>query len=191
MSLGSGLSERIIREFHGLCNHAYDAWITHRTLFDDNPRVRELDGHGMAPFFSRLFSITQEYSLHQIAKLHDPAVQMGRANLTLEYMLRFGAWDGPTTVALEGMKRELDEFARHLKSLRNRSLSHNDLEAILSNEPLGAFPADTDKRYFTSLQQFVNTAHDAAIGGPLPFHVMAEGDVFMFLKRLLRDGGQP
>lgn len=185
MSTANTLTDRHFREFHALCNHAYDAWITHRTLFDDNPRVAELEEHGMAPFFSRLFSITQEYSLHQICKLHDRAEQMGRTNLTLDYVVRFGPWNATTATVLANQKDQLDKFAANLRTLRNRALSHNDVDAILCGGPLGSFPADADKAYFAELEQFVNTAHEAAFGGPMPFHVMAEGDVFMFLKRIL------
>lgn len=184
MAEASALSEQVLLEFHGLCNHAYDAWITHRTLFDDNERRAEFEEQGCAPFFSRLFDITQQYSLLQILKLHDPAVQQKRNNLTLEYVVRFGAWQPAAKAELEALKDELDRFATPLRILRNRTLSHSDLEAILTGERLGTFRAGEDEAYFVALKKFVTTANMHAFGKPLEFHEMAEGDVFMFLKRL-------
>ena len=184
---GLGLSDRVVTEFHALCNHAYEAWLTHRILFDNNPRVADLETGRAAPFFVRLSIITQEYALQQIAKLHDPAVQQGRKNLTLEYALRFGAWDAATTQALEAMLKDLEVFAKQIKPARNRVLSHNDLEFILDSEEPGGFKKDADRRYFETLQEFVNKVHEQTVGGPKPFCVRAEGDVFMFLKELQSD----
>lgn len=179
---GPGLSVRVVKEFHGLCNHAFESWLMHRTLFDDNPRDAELTTGPARMFFARLSVLTQEYSLQQIAKLHDPAVQQGRVNLTIDYIVRFGAWDAATRMALAERQAELDAFAKLIKPARNRVLSHIDLETILCSEAPGGFEEDADRRYFEVLEQFVNTVHDLTVGGPLPFCKTVEGDVFMFLK---------
>jgi hypothetical protein len=180
------LTQQLLDEFNGLCNHAYDAWVMHRTLFDDNPRSEQLNEHGTGPFFSNLFDITQAYVLHQICKLHDEALSHKRANLTIDFVVRFGPWDDGAKAELVSSKERLDNFAQqHLRLLRNRALSHNDVETILANEPLGAFPDGDDRRYFEELEGFVNTAANAMLGHPEPFHLMAESDVFLFLNRLL------
>ncbi len=85
------ISKDIALKFCGLCNWVYEAWITHKLLFDDNEAQKDSIGKAAA-FMVRLSTITQEYSLLQIAKLHDPAIQKNSLNLTVDYMMRFGEW---------------------------------------------------------------------------------------------------
>ena len=161
----TGHSTKVLTEFFKLCNWAYDAWRIHRVLFDDNPRKVELRNSAAGNGLVRLSIITQEYLLHQISKLHDPAIQQGQANLSIEYMLRFGGWDAETKKKLETVKARLDEFAAQLKTVRNKVLSHNDLESTLNGSTLGAFPDGEDVEYFRSLQEFVDIIHKATVGG--------------------------
>jgi len=78
-------------KFCQLCNWAYESWVTHKRLFDDNKLP--MNNIGKSPSFtSRLSIITQEYCLQQIAKLHDPAIQRNSLNLTIDYLIRFGEW---------------------------------------------------------------------------------------------------
>lgn len=85
------ISPDVAERFCKLCGWAYECWVIHKRLFDDNER-REATIAKAALFTTRLSIITQEYSLLQICKLHDPAVQKSTINLTIDYIVRFGAW---------------------------------------------------------------------------------------------------
>src|SRR6266705_6778587 len=54
-----------------VCHWTYEAWITHRVLFDDNPNGEELRHSKYGPLLGRLSNITADYALLQLAKLHD------------------------------------------------------------------------------------------------------------------------
>ena len=77
----SALSRRVVEEFYKLCDWSFQVWLNHRNLFDDNPRALELQKSMGAEALARLSAISHEYTLHQIAKLHDPAVVSGQVTL--------------------------------------------------------------------------------------------------------------
>jgi hypothetical protein len=121
--------------------------------------------------------IGQEYTLLQIAKLHDPPVQNGRANLSIPYMLERGAWCAETEQQLRSLAQALESLGRTaLRTARSRALCHNDLETIISGTALGTFEAGLDRAYFDRLQAFVDLVHNDSIGGPYPFSDFAAAD---------------
>jgi len=120
--------------------------------------------------------ITQDYWLHQIVKLHDPAKTAGRFNLGIDYILHFGGWNEETLAKLQALKHNLDDFAEKLKTARNKILSHNDLETMLNGSSHGTFAEGDDVKYFKSLQEFVNVVYDATVGGPNLFSEDAAKD---------------
>ena len=129
-----------------------------------------------ADSLNRLSIITQEYSLHQLAKLHDPAVQGKGINLGIDYVIEFGAWDDPTLTVLRRLKTDLETLADLIRPARNKALAHNDLATLLAIKGVGAFPADADVKYFRALQEFVDVVHKGVVGGPYPFAEFARRD---------------
>lgn len=174
-----------IQEFCKLCNWAYEVWATHRVLFDDNAEVDILKASHYGEPLGRLSIITQEYVLLQISKLHDPAVQRDRINLSLEYVIKFGGWDHDTATKLQKLYHELEALAKKLRLARNKILSHNDLAAILDASYLGEFEQGADIKYFKTLQEFVNVVHEKTIGGIFPFNDLAAGDAEILLTALI------
>ena len=167
------------------CCWAYQAWVTHKCLFDQNDKKADTIGKAIA-FTNRLSTITQEYSLQQIAKLHDPAKQRGGLNVSVDFVVKFGDW-GDKDAEIKEIEARLLELWEHLKSARNKVLAHNDLEALLANEALGKFPEGEDDLYFEALQELVDAVHDRwGDGGPYPFDDIARNDVFEFLSVLER-----
>ena len=173
----SGFSQQVVKEFCSICSWTFEVWQNHKALFDDNPKQELLKSSKGAAVFARVNTISQEYVLHQIIKLHDPAVMRGNVTLGIEYIIRFGAWDQATLNSLNLLAAKLDAFAKQLRTVRNKILSHNDLEAILNGGELGSFPEGEDVEYFNALQEFVNLVHDYEIGGPYPFPNFVEADV--------------
>lgn len=169
------ISPDVAKEFCELCNWAYECWVTHKRLFDENQKTETTIAKAKY-FTSRLSVITQEYSLLQICKLHDSAIQGGAVNITIDYIVRFGDW-GADTKKINQHALRLTALLDKLKSARNKLLAHNDLEAIMGATALGGFPEGLDNEYFAALQEFANTVHGKWLGGPYSFNDLAGADV--------------
>jgi hypothetical protein len=178
----SAHSTTVVEEFCALCNKAYAVWRIHKVLFEDNPRKKELERSVAGKALVHLSIISQEYLLHEISKLHDPAIQQNHANLGVEYMVRFGGWDKTTEAKLQALQMQLNELDQKIRPARHKILSHNDLETILRGDPLGEFPKGMDDDYFKTLQEFVNVVNDSVIGGPSPFSEDASIDADALLS---------
>lgn len=150
------LSEKVVTEFCGLCDAAFQAAQAHRILFDDNPAAASICASSLRRGYVRLSEITHEHALLQIAKLHDPVVMSGRVTLGIAYVLEYGGWPRPIEDELRRLRAELDGFAANLKEARNRTLAHNDLGAMLADGNLGAFDQDEDRAYFDTLECFAD-----------------------------------
>ena len=178
------LSPSVALEFCKLSGWAYEAWLNHRELFDLNPRAAELQKSFAGDELARLSVISQEYSLLQIAKLHDPAVVSGKITLGIDYVVTYGAWSPGIRTQLESLRTKLNAFGDQLRDVRNKSLSHNDLGQIVAGATLGAFQAGDDELYFQSLQELVDIVHREAVNGPWPFSDLVKNDVAAFLALL-------
>ncbi len=125
-----------------------------------------------------------EQFIHQVCKLHDPAVQMGEINLGIDYIVKYGGWDEPHKKQLQALQVKLDRFAAKLKSARNKILSHNDLKTILDDAKLGDFNKNEDVEYFETLQEFVNIVYTDSAGLMFPFPKQVASDAAALLKVL-------
>jgi len=179
------MNKEIALLFCQLCSQAYQASVIHKLLFDQNDNKADTIEKAVA-FANHLSTITQEYSLQQIAKLHDPAVQNKDRNVSINFVVEFGEW-GAKEAEIEAIRERLSKLWGHLKPARNKLLAHNDLEALLANEALGGFPEGEDDLYFEALQELVDAVHDRwGDGGPYPFDDLAINDVLEFLNVLER-----
>lgn len=175
-------SPLVVNEFCKLCDWAFQAWLTHRELFDENPNAAQLQASRGADALARLSIITQEYALLQIVKLHDSAVVAGSVTLGIDYMVIYGGWSSTTLASLSALSQRLNQFATDLRSTRNKVLSHNDLGAIAGGHTLGSFAPGADVKYFEDLQEFANLVHNEVVGGPFPFDDLVKNDVVAFLS---------
>ncbi len=171
--------------FCQVCSWAYQAWVTHTYLFDRNDNKADTIVNAVG-FTNRLSTITQEYSLQQIAKLHDPAVQKNDRNVSVDFVVKFGEW-GAKEAEIKAIQARLLDLWGRLKPARHKLLAHNDLKALLANEALGGFPEGEDDLYFAALQELANEVHARWVDGkPYPFDDLAINDVFEFLNVLER-----
>lgn len=181
------LDAKMAEKFAELCRQAHSAWIIHKTLYDDNPSLGNMGRSACIEFLGHLNPITREYALHQIIKLHDPANQSGRQNLTLDFVIKCGAWDSKTLNRLSSIRQELEvllpvaDKSDGLGAARNRILSHNDLETILQNRRLGEFAVGNDLKYFERLSEFATIVCERYTGGPFIFDDFPEFDTRQFL----------
>ena len=179
------LSADVVVEFCKRCDWAHEVWLNHLELFDNNPRNTELCNSSAGEEWKRLSIISQEYSLLQVVKLHDPAVMNGNITLGIDYVLTYGGWSDSVRRRLKKLATELSRFADPLRrGVRNKILSHSDLATIMAGAPLGAFDKGADEKYFKDLQEFVNTVHEQVIGGPWPFNYLVKNDVVAFLATI-------
>ena len=152
----SAHSKVVIDKFCELCLWLHQACQTRKFLFDENPDWDNLKQPHYEHFFWRLSVILQEYWLHQLSKLHDPAVQGGNINLSIDYMIEYGQWDPKTECELKELRAKMATLAAPIKKARNKMLSHNDLAVILQSEELGSFEQGKDEEYFECLRQFAS-----------------------------------
>ena len=132
----------------------------------------------------RLSTISHQYGLLQLVKLHDKPGMNGNFNLGIEYVLTYGSWSDSVRPRLEALAKELRDFAKQLLDARNKILSHNDLATIRKNARLGAFADGADEKYFKTLEEFVNTVHEQVIGVPWSFNNLVKNDVAAFLATI-------
>ncbi len=181
------LSPIIVDKFYELCNEAYKTWIIHRTLFDDNSDRKKMESGDFGQVLEHVSVISLAYWLQQITKLHDPALQNNNINLTINYIIEYGGWDVSTLSVLKDSRDELNLFFKKLKPARDKFLSHNDLQAILNDSPLGGFEKDTDRMYFEKLQEFMNFVSNKTIGELRPFNDLVKTEARTFLSYLQKD----
>jgi AbiU2 len=138
----------IAQKFCELCNWAYECWITHRTLFDDNPNKEILNRK--APYFhEHLWHISHDYSFLQICKLHDPANSKATNsyNLSIRYIIDKLDW-GDEKDSIKQLAGTLEKLYSRINTARNKVIAHNDLDVLLRGEPIGEFPEGLDIEYF-------------------------------------------
>ena len=179
---GQRVSKEDAEAFCNHCNWAYEVWVTHKCLFDDNPNREDNIGR-VRDFTVRLSAITQEYGLLQIAKLHDPWRQGRHCNLSVDYMVRFGDW-GARQGRINDISAKLAKLHEHIRPARDKILSHVDRATISSRRTLGAFPRGEDDQYFAALQDLANEVHLHWTGKLFPFDDLACSDAREFLHVL-------
>lgn len=124
------------------------------------------DIHGWCGVDSYLVLILREYSLLQIAKIHDPKESSGHANHSLDYLVvRYGAERDPLVAAFKNENAELIEV---VCQARKKVIAHNDLNALDSACRFGAFEDGADDNYFRTLHQVVSRLYERAGIGPFP-----------------------
>lgn len=180
------IDKKLIVEFCKHCDWAYQAWQLRKHMFDDNPRKTLLWHPDQKHFFNMLALILQEYWLQEVAKLHDPAIQNGAKNLSVNYILDHIEWPPHVKEELENVARNLGALPEAIRPARNKLLAHHDLNTIRSGKWLGGFENETDLKYFEQLQLFVNLAHAEVIGGPYPFDSLIKNDVAGFMEAIAR-----
>lgn len=183
------LSESIVRRFCEVCDWAHSVWSMHHT-FDEDPRTPLLMRGDLGPFLHTYSIVSMEYTLLQLAKLHDAASQGSRQNLSLDYILYEGGWDPITHARLKALSTELNELYSRIRAARHRIIAHNDLRTLLSDQDLGHFPAGLDVAYFEALEQFAAAVYSKVTGESYQFAEHAHTDVLVLL-RVLAGPGSP
>lgn len=179
-------SDKTINKFFGLCDWLIQTYEFRKHLFDDNPDEGELRDPRHEHFFYRIHEVFQESWMHQLAKLHDPAVQSGNINLTFDYIVEYGGWDQEFKDELLAIKKRLDVLYPSIKVARNKLLSHNDYKTIIGpDKAFGTFEEGEDIVYFEALKQFCEKISQKVFDEPFVYDDLVENDVAVFMSQFL------
>ena len=167
----------IIEEFCQECRRIHAYWQMLKYLFDENPDLNAF----IAPYYEHFFAVIK-FSLHEsfvqgVARLHDPAFQLGQPNLTVNYLIEHIQWDAATKTRLIELREKMLPFAVKMKLPRNKFTAHNDLNTILRQPILGALDKPDDADYFDTLQEFSSVA----LGERFLFGDLVRNDVEFFM----------
>jgi hypothetical protein len=157
-------TREVVEKFCDMCRWVHQSWQTRKFLFDENPDIDELKGPHYAHFFVRLSYMLQEYWIQQLAKLHDPAIQRGHKNLSIDYMIDHGQWDLITKSELIELRDKMMVFESKLRTVRDKIIAHNDLTSILQSNDLGEFDQEEDTLYFQHLEAFASIVQKVSLG---------------------------
>jgi hypothetical protein len=125
-----------------------------------------VDIHGWCGADSYFVTILREYSLLQVAKIHDPEQTGGYANHSLDYLAaRYGAQDDSVIAAFEKSNAQLIDSVCHA---RKKVIAHSDATAVGSTYRFGAFDDGADDDYFRSLHEVVARLYEVAGIGLFP-----------------------
>lgn len=127
----------------------------------------------------------QDNWLHQLAKLHDPAVQGGHTNLSVEYMIEYGQWNSEVKSKLIGLQTKMLTLATPIKDARNKILSHNDLTVLLADTELGGFSPGEDEKYFETLRKFASLLSEEVMGESFEYENLVRNDIEIFMHDFL------
>jgi AbiU2 len=140
-------------------------------LYESGGKRIELLSEVAHTFFGDLTIILQEYILLQQSKLTDPASSgAGKNNLTTNYLLTLD-WEDKTRKELVVANETLMQFRDKIIHARRKLIAHTDVESRLISNVLGSFDQSEEREFWSALQHFASTAHDAACGGP--FEIVA------------------
>jgi len=191
----SAHSRDVIDRFCELCDWLMQVWQLRKFLFDGNPDEAALKKPRHAHFFYRLQVVLQESWLHQLAKLHDRAVQgggKGHINQSIDYIIEYGQWDHKTKGELVNLQSDMEKLAKPIRDARNKTLAHTDLAVLLASRELGSFDPGDDEAYFIKLPEFASLVRQTALGEPYVYGNLVKNDVAVFMQTFLRgDGAEP
>jgi hypothetical protein len=154
-------------------------------LFESGERRQRLLAEVAETFFHDLNLVMIDYLLLQQCKLTDPASSgADKENLTTNYILGLN-WTEGTANRLHAANLEIMKFRLGIDAARRKLIAHLDLRARLQAIDLGSFTPEEETSFWKSLQEFVDAAHEEAVGGPFDFKAaMPAGDVANLIHSL-------
>ena len=155
-----------------------------KELFENNDRRNRPAMKKAAHFFNDLATIMIDHFLLLAAKVMDPAESFGHENLSVYYLVQRIAWPADVANKLSICVDRMQPFNDHIREARNKILSHNNLDTILNEEVLGAFPDGMDSDFMAALGEVVELTHRTCVGAPFNPVETFPGDALDFNKIL-------
>jgi hypothetical protein len=175
-------TKEVVERFCNACQWIYESWQTRKLLFDQNPDRENLERPHYGHFVLSLNVILGQYCALQVAKLHDPAIQMGRKNLSVDYIIDQGDWDATTLQTLKSLRDRMSEFSDRMKGARNKIVAHNDLQVTLNEPVLGDFDPGADDDYFRCLKEFASLVRQKTTGDDFVYERFFRTDIDFILS---------
>jgi hypothetical protein len=181
-------TREVIERFCGACQWLYESWQTRKLLFDQNPNQENLKRPHYEHFVLSLNVTLGQYCALQVAKLHDPAIQMGKKNLSVDYIIDHGDWDSATLQSLKSLRHKMSAFSDIMKIARNKIVAHNDLKVILREPVLGDFDPGADDEYFRCLKEFASLVRQKTIGDDFVYEKLFITDINGYILPIFNRG---
>jgi hypothetical protein len=137
-----------------------------------------------------LATILKEYSLLQVAKMHDPVSSCGHENHSFHKIIsHYHASNDPIIIDfLEDNK----EFIGSIRDARKKTIAHSDLESVRTNKIWGSFSDGLDDKYFSELHAAVKYLYHKAGIGPFPkWPKFIDTDFEEFLVKISKSANKP
>jgi hypothetical protein len=170
-------SKTVVQEFCQECHKVHTYWQMCKYLFDENPDVEMLKAPHYEHFFAVIKMSLYESFVQSVVRLHDPAIQLGQPNLTVNYICDDFAWQTSTKTKLDMLRDQMASFVANLKPARNKFTAHNDLKTVMDQPLLAAFDKPLDENYFDTLEEFASVA----LGERFIFGKFVPNDVELFM----------
>ncbi len=177
--------KKIIQHFCEQVRWVYETWQMQKYLFERSDGADWLmkTAHHIH-FFRHLNQILRDYTILQIAKLHDPPENRNNQNLSVPQIIKIFE-NTPLQETLVSLKKKMEEFAKPCKDARNKIIAHNDLDTIKSDSGLGGFDGEGDQ-YFEFLINFINHISEHCFNEPFIPGNLVQNDVDIFLSQFNR-----
>lgn len=181
------MRNRDFLEFREQCIWLRCCYNTYVKLFESGPETEQLLKNVAAIFFHDLNNILIDNIWLQICKLTDPAMSMGRKNLTVKHINNLLESSNLMNDEIITFSENIMKCRSLIKEGRNRLISHLDRESVLNDKPIGEHKKEDDILFFDSLQGYCDSVGIVIGVGPLDFSgTPGPGDVVDLLKKLKR-----
>ena len=144
------------------CEWVYECWsmnlALHECVIHRRPLLPDMSfwNSPIGRFLGHHTKISSEYTLLEVAKLHDRRIMRGQGNLAIGFFVdQKDTWSSIEKENLDGIRNKLDAFyTKHIKPVRNKILTHSDLTTFRNNTLLGNFAENEGNDYFRDLGHF-------------------------------------
>ena len=161
-------------------------------LFSSGHKIQCILTKSAASFFHDLNAMMIEYLILMICRITDRPETAGNPNLTIPWMTKEICKSHDLDKDARSEIRRLDKCIRSyrklMKPVRNKIVSHIDLETHTMQRILGGHSQEEMRKFFENLQNYFDVVGNAIGVGPLDFSSSScQGDVHDLIK-VLRQG---
>ncbi len=178
--------ETVLEEFCVLCDQMWIDRDVFGSLFEDDPKGRDLCRETFPYLFNDINRLMVENLFLQFCRITDPSGTGSKLNLTTNYIVTCLPWSKQVKAQLEAINAELMAFRAKIEKARSKRIAHVDLDAQVSRAPaMGGFQPGEDFKFLRDLQQFVNVAYGQLHNGHIrPIRPAVSSDAYRLIRAL-------
>ncbi|HIP24211.1 MAG TPA: hypothetical protein EYG79_11550 [Rhodobacteraceae bacterium] len=136
-------------------------------------------------FFDDLHTILIESYFLRVGRVCDRAKTVGKANLSLPYVLESLETQGLATEDIRNLAIKITSYGDLTKEARNKAVAHSDLEESRKGEILGGHTQEEMDEFLRNVNQFTDRVAGQLGLAPLDYSVQAgHGDVIDLITLL-------